>query len=141
VVFAVSRRLIELCARKLEHLGITHGLITGSQNEGARAIAESEFQAGNLRVLLGTYGAMSEGITLTRAHHQLMLQRSFKLIENIQADGRCRRIGQEADHVSIIDVVTVNSYDESVFRSGAYKEEVAQQVLQDPAWIKRELQR
>jgi SNF2 family DNA or RNA helicase len=141
VVFAVSRRLIELCARKLEHLGISHGLITGAQNEGARAIAESEFQHGNIRVLLGTYGAMSEGITLTRAHHQLMLQRSFKLIENIQADGRCRRIGQEADHVSIIDVVTVNSYDESVFRSGAYKEEVAQQVLQDPEWIKRELQR
>lgn len=141
VVFAASRRLIELCARKLEKRGDTFGLITGAQNEGARAIAEQDFQSGNLRVLLGTYGAMSEGITLTRAHHQMMLQRSFKLIENIQADGRCRRIGQESDYVEIIDVVSVNSYDESVFRSGAYKEETAQAVLQDPAWIKRELEK
>jgi SNF2 family DNA or RNA helicase len=141
VVFAVSRRLIELCARKLEHLGIPYGLITGAQNEGARRMAEDGFQRKDLRVLLGTYGAMSEGITLTAAHHQLMLQRSFKLIENVQADGRCRRIGQDADYVNIIDVVSVNSYDESVFRSGAYKEETAQAILQDPDWIKRELQR
>jgi SNF2 family DNA or RNA helicase len=139
VVFAVSRRLIELLDAKLEHLGITHGLITGTRTEGQRDVAEAAFQRGELRVLAGTYGAMSEGITLTAAHHQMHLQRSFKLIENVQADGRCRRIGQAADHVEIIDVVSVNSYDEAVFNSGAYKEEVAQAVLQDPAWIKRQL--
>jgi SNF2 family DNA or RNA helicase len=140
VVFAVSRRLIELASRALDKAKVPHGLITGQQNEGQRNVAEMEFQAGNLRVLLGTYGAMSEGITLTAASTQMMLQRSFKLIENTQADGRCRRIGQQASHVNIIDVVSVNSYDEAVFRSGAYKEEVAQRLLRDPEWIKRTLE-
>jgi SNF2 family DNA or RNA helicase len=139
VVFAVSSKLVALVHYRLEAMGVPHGLITGDENEGKRDLAEQAFQRGELRVLVGTYGAMSEGITLTAAHTQLMLQRSFKLIENVQADGRCRRIGQQAEHVDIIDVVTVNSYDESVFRSGAYKEETAQAVLQDPGWIKREL--
>jgi SWI/SNF-related matrix-associated actin-dependent regulator 1 of chromatin subfamily A len=140
VVFAASRRLIELLARRLEKAKHSHGLITGSQNEGQRGLVESEFQAGNLRVLAGTYGAMSEGITLTAASTQMMLQRSFKLIENTQADGRCRRIGQEASHVTIIDVVSANSYDEAVFRSGAYKEATAQALLRDPNWIARSLE-
>lgn len=141
VVFAKSRKLLELCDRVLERKKISHALITGQITDGARGVAEDAFQAGELRVLLGTYGAMSEGLTLTAASTQLMLQRDFELIHNVQADGRCRRIGQTASHVTIIDVVAVDSYDESVFESGAYKEESAQQFLRDPDWIKRELEK
>lgn len=140
VVFASSRRLIELVGRRLETAKIAHGFVTGTQDEQHRRAATSAFQDGELRVLLGTYGAMSEGITLTAASTQLMLQRSFSPVENVQADGRCRRIGQEASHVEIIEVVSANTYDEDVFESGAYKDETAQVLLRDPGWIRKKLE-
>jgi hypothetical protein len=81
--------------------GHSHGLITGSAERGpAERCGNRSSRLVTYVCSLGTYGAMSEGITLTAASTQMMLQRSFKLIENTQADGRCRRIGQEASHVN-----------------------------------------
>lgn len=138
VVFAESRKLIELVSRVLTTKKISWTKITGPESEAERKLAEDEFQAGQHRVILLTYGAGREGITLTSATTQVMLQRSFELVKNEQADGRCLRIGQTKP-VEIIDVITINTYDESCFKAGVYKEATAQQVLQDPNWVRREL--
>jgi SNF2 family DNA or RNA helicase len=114
VVFSESRKLIDLCARELttgrsprftpEQVGLIHGGVNAEERH--RWI--TEFQAGNLPVILCTYGAGSEGVTLTRAHTMLMLNRSYRFVSNQQAEGRLLRHGQTSD-VQILEAITMES--------------------------------
>ena len=63
---------------------------------GARETDEavSEFQAGKLRILAGTIGAMGVGLTLTRSCHAIFVDRDFTPGDNEQAEDRIARIGQ-----------------------------------------------
>lgn len=144
VVFAQHRTLIELAETELRRRikGLSVSTITGPVPEQERFDREASFQAGNIQVLMCTYGAGAEGITLTSAYTQAMLQRSFSVVKNTQADGRCRRaddLTASHSHVQIIDFIARNSYDQVVFESACYKDENAQRVLKDEGWVRRAL--
>lgn len=146
VVFSESRKLIELCQRELTG-GRTPrfrpdqvGMITGQVSPEERHRWITEFQAGNLPVILCTLGAGSEGITLTRAHTMLFLNRSYRHTSNNQAEGRLLRHGQTSD-VQIIDVITLDSEELRVHDSYSRKDERLQQIVQDPDHQPREVPR
>lgn len=114
VVAAVSRRLIELAAKRLDKHKISHGLITGAQTPLERQAAVNLFQDGKIRVILLTLGAGAEGITLTRANTMLFMQESYSEVQNAQAEDRVHRIGSEGHaEVRIIKQVTPNSVEEN----------------------------
>jgi SNF2 family DNA or RNA helicase len=132
VVFAVSRKLIELAAARLEKNGISYGMITGKQSVDERANNVAKFQDGKLRVMLCTIAAGGVGITLTAASTMVFLQRSFSAIDNAQAEDRCHRIGSEVhESIMIIDVVSKNTLDEHVQDVAAMKVEQLQDLVRD----------
>ncbi len=134
LVFAASRKLIELCSREI---GVEHVLITGAQNPAQRAEAVSRFQGGNVPLALVTLGAGGEGITLTAADTAVFLQRSWSLVQNLQAEDRIHRIGQEAGSVNIIDVVSVGTIEARVLEALAGKEATLQDVVKDKAMLRK----
>ncbi len=71
------------------------GCITGSTADGERAGLVERFQKGALKGLAGTIGAMGVGVTLTRAANMLFLDRDFVPANNLQAEDRELRIGQD----------------------------------------------
>lgn len=105
-VCALSKQLINLAAKRLEARGISHALITGDVHEIDRRKALDLFQAGRLRVLLFTIGAGGEGLTMTAADTIVFLQRSWSVVQNLQAEDRVHRIGSEVhEAIHVIDVV------------------------------------
>jgi len=81
----------------IEQLGSRPGwaCITGGTPDGERATHVRAFQAGKLRGIAGTIGAMGVGVTLTRAANEIFLDRDFVPANNLQAEDRAARIGQE----------------------------------------------
>lgn len=137
VVFAVSRKLIELAAARLEKRGVRFGMITGKQSPDERTNNVAKFQDKKLRVMLCTIAAGGVGITLTAANTMVFLQRSFSSIDNQQAEDRCHRIGSEVhESITIIDVVSKNTLDEHVQVISEMKKEALQDLVRDASRVR-----
>lgn len=111
VVFSQFKRAITLVERRLESAGIRYVRITGDDSSHARTDAVDDFQAGRANVFLGTIGAGSEGITLTRSSTVVFLDRDWTPARNAQAEDRLHRIGQK-DAVQVIDIVAKDTVDQ-----------------------------
>lgn len=131
VVFAQSRKLIDLAEVELDSKGISSVRITGSEGSELRALNVQTFQEGRVRVALCTFGAGSEGITLTRASTAVFLQRPWSLVQSRQAEDRIHRIGQDADKVLIIDLVSKGTVDALVHEALVVKGENLESVVRD----------
>jgi SWI/SNF-related matrix-associated actin-dependent regulator of chromatin subfamily A-like protein 1 len=68
--------------------------ISGSTPSDSRAVAFSLFQSGKSKVLVGTIGAMSTGVTLTASSHIIFNDYPWCTADLIQAEGRIHRVGQ-----------------------------------------------
>jgi SNF2 family DNA or RNA helicase len=112
VVFAPSRQLIMLAGAAAAAAGLKVGYIVGGQSMTERTVAVESFQSGALDLICATTGAGGVGITLTAARTVVFLQRPWSLVEAIQAEDRCHRIGSERhDSIEIVDVVARNTLD------------------------------
>ena len=140
VVFAESRQLIELAAKRLEKAGITFGQIHGNIPPAERQVNVDQFQANKLQVMLVTMGAGGEGITLTAARIAVFLQRSWSLVKNKQAEDRIHRPGQDADKVEIIDVVAQGTIEETRAEAIKGKEARLEEVVRDQEFLRRMLE-
>jgi len=114
VVAAQSAQLINLAAKRLKTAKIPYGRIVGDVSEFDRAQALDSFQRGDLQIMLITIDAGGEGVDgLQHSDTLIVLQRSWKMIANVQLEGRVDRIGSEKhSSVHIIDVVTADSIEE-----------------------------
>lgn len=111
LVFAPSRQLIMLAGQSAERAGRRVGYIVGGQTARQRTAVVDAFQAGELDCVLATTGAGGVGLTLTAASTVVFLQRPLSLPESIQAEDRAHRIGQVAESVEYIDIITKNTID------------------------------
>lgn len=112
-VCALSKQLINLAAVRLEKRGVPFGLITGDVHEIERRRTLDAFQAGRLKALMFTLGAGGEGLTMTAADTIVFLQRSWSVVQNLQAEDRVHRIGSEIHEViNVIDVVMPDTIEE-----------------------------
>lgn len=113
-VCAQSRQLIEMTAARLDKAGIPYSLITGKVNEAGRTYALDQFQSGKTRVILFTLSAGGTGLTMTAADTIVFMQRSYRMIDNLQAEGRVHRIGSEHHaSVTVIDIITEGTVEET----------------------------
>jgi SNF2 family DNA or RNA helicase len=131
VVFALSRKLIDLAEQALDKEKITSVRVTGAEGSELRALHVAQFQEGQVRVVLCTFGAGSEGITLTAASTAVFLQRPWSLVQSRQAEDRIHRIGQDADKVLIIDLVSKGTIDVKVHEALTVKGEHLESVTRD----------
>ncbi|MGH9200745.1 MAG: C-terminal helicase domain-containing protein, partial [Vicinamibacterales bacterium] len=136
-VFAESKQLIDLAAKRLDKQKVTYTLLTGDVPESKRNDNVKRFQAGDVQLFLATLGAGSESITLNAAAVSIFLQRSWSLVKNLQGEDRVQGIGQAADHVEVIDVVARNTLEEARLRVIGQKEARLHEITRDPKMLYR----
>lgn len=140
VVFAVSSQLINMLSKRLTKAKIEHGLITGAQTVDERQQHMDDFQSGKTKFILCTIAAGGTGITLTKGSTAVFLQRSWSMIENLQAEARVHRIGSEIhDFVKIVDYVTDGSVEETVAAAVEKKGEQLEKILRSKDLLKQML--
>lgn len=115
VAFAPSRQLMVLAGEAATAAGYSVGYVMGQQTPRERTETVEHFQAGKFDLLCATTGAGGVGLTLTAAGTVAFLQRPWSLVEAMQAEDRCHRIGSEIhDCIEIIDIVAANTVDSRV---------------------------
>lgn len=129
VVFAESRLLLNLAQEVLEREEYTVGLIAGGINDRARASAVTQFQSGELQIMLIQAASGSESLTLTAANTAIFLGRSDSAILGVQGEGRIRRLGQMAEHLRIIDIITDDTIELSKHEMLSEKNKVASNLV------------
>ena len=104
VVMAYHRAVTEgltklLKETEVEHGGVTRklrvGQIIGGVAEARRTAYKDAFQAGELDVLVCSIPAAGAGLTLTAASETLFLERTWRPMDQVQAEDRIWRIGQD----------------------------------------------
>ena len=115
VAFAPSAQLMRLAAAAAAEAGHRVGYVIGGQSMAERTDTVARFQRGELDLICATTGAGGVGLTLTAANTVVFLQRPWSLVESLQAEDRCHRIGSEIhDCIEIVDVVAADTVDSRV---------------------------
>jgi len=108
VIFALHTETVDLISSSL---GIPSIQGDTSSNERQRIV--DDFQQGKTSGVVGTFGAMSVGLTLTHSHHVIMISREWTPAINAQAEDRCCRMGQNRG-VIVIDIVSNSKVDQLI---------------------------
>ena len=88
--------------------------ITGEVGDNERSIAVSEFQNNpNVKVAIGTIGAMGTGLTLTAANTVIFVDEPWTMANKQQAIDRCHRIGTTSN-VTVYTLMCKNTIDERI---------------------------
>lgn len=125
VVFAHHRSVIDTLDLLIR---AKSAVITGDTPFTERTKIVRQFQEGELRVLIGSIGAMGTGITLTAARHAIMVEAPWSYAVAVQAEDRLHRIGQELP--VLIDYLCVpRSLDHQVVERMLDKRQIAHDVL------------
>lgn len=128
VVFAASRKLIDLTARFLATKKIMARQIVGGQDPEERARTIADFQAGLFQVILCTTGAGAEGITLNRADRLVFLQRDWSAVKMAQA---AARIEGTLNPKQIIHIQTKGTIEAAVAATLDFKLEMLELIVRD----------
>lgn len=128
VVWAQSKQVINMLAKRLHAAGCEPAVLTGDTPTDARDKLVEDFQRGHYRIFIGTIKAGGEGITLTAADTAIFIDRDWSPSKNRQTEDRLHRIGQK-NAVHIIDIVAKNTID-----LGRH-----QQIKQKWTWIRQML--
>lgn len=138
VVFAQHKQLINLLAKRMDKADIQYGLITGDQSTQERQAYMDAFQDGRLKYILCTIQAGGTGITLTKADTMVFLQRSYSMIDNVQAEGRAHRIGSEQhENITIVDYISKGTVDDAVIEAVDLKKDNLEYLLRDKELIEK----
>lgn len=130
VIFSQFKQAIRLVETRLNKSGTRYVRITGDDDQADRVSAVDDFQGGKANIFLGTIGAGSEGITLTRSSTVIFLDRDWTPARNAQAEDRLHRIGQK-DAVQVIDIVSRNTVDRMRMQKLEMKKEWIRRMLDD----------
>ena len=130
VIFSQFRQAITLVETRLQRGGIGYVRITGDDSAGDRRRAVDDFQSGAANIFVGTIGAGSEGITLTRSSTVIFLDRDWTPARNAQAEDRLHRIGQD-EAVQVIDIMARDTIDQYRFKVIEMKAEWIRRMLDD----------
>lgn len=133
VVFSEFVETCHLLAARLEKKKLIVATYTGETDSQRRTDLEDAFQRGEIDVMIGTIGAMKEGITLTASSVAHFIDRSFVPATNSQCEDRLHRIGAK-NSVTILIYQANNSVDTGKIEpTNRLKESIIKTVLpQDP---------
>lgn len=133
VTFAPSAQLMRLAGEAARTAGYRVGYVIGGQTAKDRTAQVDAFQRGELDVMCVTTGAGGVGLTLTAASTVVFLQRPWSLVEALQSEDRCHRIGSEIhDSIEVIDVVAAKTIESRVRQVLVERAGQLSDLVQDP---------
>jgi SNF2 family DNA or RNA helicase len=112
IVFSQFSRIIDLLCKRLATRGITHGKYHGGTRATTRTQIEKDFLSGDISVFAGTIGAGGTGLNLQTASEVIFLDRAWLPGDNLQAEDRIHRIGQQSNTVTITDIMARHTVDQ-----------------------------
>jgi len=115
VIFTMFRSTARQIYKALSQDGLSCTTITGDYAVAARKAHARDFQAGKADVLIGTFGAMAEGLTFTRADTVIFAERDPRPSKNEQAVRRIHRFGQQYPCLAI-DLVSKGTVDVAMLK-------------------------
>lgn len=133
IMWFKNRDLLHMMEARLERREIPylslHGDVTGKDRDDT----VQAFQEGKADIILCTYGAVSEGVTLTRAGVSFRVQRPYSSVQDEQAPFRNWRIGSEKlhDQVVYVDFVCMDTEEENLIEALDSKTAAKQEILMD----------
>jgi SNF2 family DNA or RNA helicase len=123
VLGCVYRSSAEQVARAIrETSGHSVGVIHGGYSRKDRNETANAFTDGELDVLVGTMGTISEGFTFTRADTAIVVERDPRPMRNYQFRKRIHRISQTKPCL-VYDLVSPGTYDSAICELLADKED------------------
>lgn len=122
ILFCAYINTAETLKALMEKMGRSVGVVSSRYTVNDRRKVVRSFREGELDVLVGTVGTLSEGVTLTRADTCVFVERSPRPVTNVQARRRIRRFGQTRPTLAI-DLVTEGTVDEGLLKLLADKTE------------------
>ena len=131
VVFAHHRDVIE-------ELGVAlagYGALTiygGTDKEDRKPLVDAFQENANIRVMIGSIGAMGVGLTLTASSHVIFVELDWTTKNMNQAEDRCHRIGQK-DNVFVQHLVLDGSIDSKIVKILIKKQAVGNRALDEVA--------
>lgn len=133
IIWARFKRDIDLICGKLKGNAIrVDGSVTGED----RTNALNRYRQGDSQFLVANAQAIGTGVTLVNTKNVIYYSNSYNLVDRLQSEDRCHRIGQK-DNVNYFDIVCEKSVDEPIIKALREKQEIAAIVTGDKLkdWI------
>ena len=130
VLFAHHHAVVEALDAALTAEGRKVVRVTGDMGGEDRQASVDAFQGGTADIILGTFGAMSTGHTLTRSSHVVCAEMDWVPATMSQAEDRCHRIGQRAS-VHVEHLIYEESLDSRLVEVVVGKQKVIDAGLDD----------
>jgi SNF2 family DNA or RNA helicase len=128
IVWAVYREDVRAIVERLSDLN--PAIMQGGQTDRERFAAETDFQEGRKRLLVGNPAAGGVGTNLQAASIACYYSLGYSLIDRLQSEDRCHRSGSEIhNRVLYVDFLCESSIDTVVRNAVAEKKEVAEIVV------------
>lgn len=135
ITAAPHAQLMAIAGERAAKAGYRVDYIRGGQTSKARTKVRTAFQAGELDLLCVTTSAGGVGLTLTRAHTMVMLERPWAYWQADQMEDRIHRRGQSAQ-VSIIDIIARDTVEYRVREALKTKARHLSELIQDPRVVR-----
>lgn len=135
ITFSPYTQLVKLAGARAEKAGYSVGYIIGGQTHGQRTRTRVAFQNGEIDLLCANVAAGGVGLTLTRSHTAVFLQRPWAYWRADQSEDRLHRTGQ-TEPVSIIDIVATNSIESRVREALKDKASQLADLVRDPRIVR-----
>lgn len=113
--------LEEMCVRN-KWISCT---INGAVDKKDRDERVRNFEAGNIRILIGQIQSAGTGINLVASDRTIFYCNDYSLVLRKQAEDRIHRIGARGDYCHYIDIVARGTVDENVAAALARKQDLA----------------
>lgn len=113
VIFSNWTQVTDAVYARLNKKYTVVGQITGETKDIDRQYVVDRFQNGELKILIGTIGAMGTGLTLTAGTVEIFLDEPWNKALKDQAEDRCHRVGTK-QAVTIYTLLTKDTIDERI---------------------------
>ncbi len=128
IIFSNWTQMTDAICNKLKSVGYKVGVITGEIPDISRQEIVDVFQnSSDLKVLVGTIGAMGTGLTLTAATTVIFLDEPWNKALFDQAVDRAHRIGQK-NNITIYSIMCKDTIDERIhnliYKKGAMSDAI-----------------
>ena len=128
LIFSNWTQMTDAICNKLKSEGHKVGIITGETPDSSRQEIVDVFQnSSDLKVLVGTIGAMGTGLTLTAATTVIFLDEPWNKALFDQAVDRAHRIGQK-NNITIYSIMCKDTIDERIhnliYKKGAMSDAI-----------------
>lgn len=128
VIFSNWTQITDVVYERLNSKYLFVSQITGNTKDVDRDWIVQRFQSGELKVLIGTIGAMGTGLTLTAGTVEIFLDEPWNRALKEQAEDRCHRVGT-TENITIYTLLCKDTIDERIHELVIQKGELADALV------------